>query len=536
MNPYQNKLMVWAKSWTKDPNLIFIKKLTARFPGANFYLVGGMVRDLALGRPSVDYDLVAQGVPAKQLETALKKIGRVDLVGKNFGVFKFLSSLDSRSRSSKTTKSKEAIDVALPRTEHSFGTGGYRDFQVKSDYRLGIEKDLERRDFTINAMAIQLQTKSSKLQAVLVDPFNGLEDLKNKTIRCVGQPEERFKEDYSRMLRALRLACQLDFEIEAATWKAITKNITRLNKKIAGERLVPYEVIAKELIKAFDKKPAWALELLDTSGAIRALMPELLKMKGCPQPENFHSEGDVWVHTKLALQKLESKEFCKEFFTPLPTLSHKERGAGGKGEPKTNKLKATSYKLPREVIWGLLFHDIGKPYTITMADRIRFNGHDAKSAQLFEQIAERLKLSSAGLNIETVKKIIGKHMLPTNAKIMEMKQTTIEKYFFNDLFPGQELLMLIFTDIAATVPPSGRPDYSSYRALTERIKKLSKKTRKIKLPDELLNGHEIMKILSIKPGPEIKTIKEALREGQLSDKVKNKKQARAFILEKFKTK
>ncbi len=256
-------------------------------------MVGGAVRDAILGRPTKDYDFVVRGVSKAELQKFLASQGKVNLVGKRFGVFKFRPK----------GWVGEEIDIALPRTEHSIGlTGAYRDFKINSNASLKIEDDLSRRDFTINAMAFRLAPTSYKLipTSYLIDPFNGLNDLRKGIIRTVGNPDTRFREDYSRMLRAIRFACQLDFEIETKTWKSVIKNIINLNKKIGGERVVPPEVIAKELVKAVSHNPVWAIELLDKSGAVKQLFPELLRSKKCPQPKKFHNEGDCWTHTILA--------------------------------------------------------------------------------------------------------------------------------------------------------------------------------------------------------------------------------------------
>ena len=520
-----NNLYRWLKTWAKLKPLQFVKTLQQEFPAAKFYLVGGMVRDLALGRPSKDFDLVVTGVPAKPLEAALEKLGRVNLVGKNFGVFKFTPRGGDPS---------DPIDVALPRTEHAFGTGGYRDVEVQSDPKLPIENDLARRDFTINSMALKLNSEfrisnfeiDSKLKIqnskFLVDPFGGLDDLVKKTIRCVGKPEERFHEDYSRMLRAIRFACQLDFEIEPATWKAVMQHIKHLNREINGNRIVPSEVIAKELVKAVVAYPVWALELLDDSGAVSTLMPELLKMKRCPQPPQFHSEGDVWTHTVLALTKLGSKEFHKEF--------------KNQNSKKDKNLQPTTYNLQPELVWATLFHDLGKPYTLTVTDRIRTNGHDIKGAKVFAQIAERLKLASTGLNVAAIEWLIAKHLIATYAKRDQMKETTVEKYFFNDQVPGRQLLQLTFVDIAATVPPSGKPDFTAYRQLKNRVQSLQRRlAAKQRLPRALLDGNAIMKILKLPPSRHIGEIKEYLREQQLGGKIKTKAQAKKAVLNKFDT-
>ncbi len=491
MDSWQKNL----KNWAQKP---FTKRLTEKFPKAEIFLVGGAVRDAILDRETKDFDFVIRNVSKNELQKFLASQGKVSLVGKKFGVFKFRP---------KKWKSLE-IDIALPRTEHSLNySGAYKDFKIQSNSGLKIEKDLSRRDFTINAMAFKISDSKLENKSRLIDPFNGLSDLKKGFICAVGKPELRFREDYSRILRAIRFACQLDFKIAKKTWFAAKKEICNLNKKIENKRIVPYEVISKELNKALFKNPTLAIELFTKSGVFETLMPEILKMKGCPQPKNFHSEGDCFKHTILAIKNLKSEAFRKEF---------------------------ENQALPQEVIWGLLFHDIGKPYTITRSDRLRFNNHDSVSSKKFREIAERIKLASAGVNIDIVEKIISKHMLPTHSKTSTMKDTTIEKYFFNPNFPGKDLMMLIFADISATIPPSGKPDFTEYNILKKRINKLKPKNKKDKkLPKPLLSGNDIMKKLKISSGPKIGQLLNLVREAQLKGKVKNKKQALDMIGEKL---
>lgn len=486
MDKWQTNL----KTWQKQP---FFKRLFVKFPKAEIFLVGGAVRDAILERPTNDFDFVIRHVSKTDLEKFLSAEGKVNLVGKRFGVFKF--------KPKKWTA--EDIDIALPRTEHSLNySGAYRDFKINSNASLKIEDDLSRRDFTINAMAWDIKNQ------ILIDPFFGLNDLKKKVIKTVGRPEVRFKEDYSRMLRAIRFACQLNFEIETLTWQAIIKNIKNLNKKVDNQRIIPYEVISKELVKAVNVNPIWALELLDQAGAIKQLFPELLKSKGCPQPKKFHNEGDAWQHMILALKTLESKKFKLEFKNQKPTA---------------------------EVIWSVIFHDIAKPYTITFQDRIRFNNHDNLSAKMFIQIAEKLKLAASGLNIATVQTLIFKHMLTVQSQVIAMKDTTLEKIFFNPNFPGDELLMLIFADISATVPPSGKPDFTSYNLLKKRIAKLAKNvTNKKVLPKPLITGHDLIKRFKLTSSPKIGEWLLALREAQLKGKIKTKQQGYELIKKNIK--
>ena len=469
----------------------FLKRLQKVHPRAEVFLVGGIIRDTILKRESKDYDFVVRNVPIKKLQQFLAQEGWVDLVGKNFGVLKFIP------KQFQQIKQFEPIDIALPRTEHAFLTGGYRDFAVQSDAKLPIEEDLKRRDFTINALAYDIKNKK------LIDLFDGLGDIKKKQIKTVGKPEQRFKEDYSRLLRAIRFACQLSFNVEPRTWNAVQKLMKNINNKKDADFIVPRETIAKELVKAFTANPVRAFELFDKSGATKELMPELLTMKKCPQPRNFHSEGNVWRHTTIALGNLQSKKFIKEF---------------GKSEPSA------------ALVFGLMFHDLGKPYTMIRADRLRYNNHDAFSAEKAGEIMERLKLASAGVDVDKTVWLVSRHMIVTHTKKSAMKKTTLEKYFYNPQNPGQDLMKLMHADIEASIPSSGKPDFSGYIRLKKEIDSLKKTARKkTELPKEILNGFEIMKALNLPPGPQIGKLKEVLREEQLKGKIKTKQRALAFL-------
>lgn len=469
----------------------FLKRLQKIHPRAEVFLVGGIIRDTILKRESKDYDFVVRNVPIKKLQQFLTKEGWVDLVGKNFGVLKFIP------KQFQQIKQFEPFDIALPRTEHAFLTGGYRDFDIQSNPKLSIGEDLKRRDFTVNALAFDIHQKK------IIDLFNGLGDIKKKIIRTVGKPQERFKEDYSRLLRSVRFACQLDFNIEPNTWDAARKLMKNINNKKDKDFIVPRETIAKEMVKAFTTDPVCAFELFDNSGTTKELMPELLTMKKCPQPRNFHTEGDVWRHTEIALENLQSKKFVKEF---------------GKSKPSA------------ELVFGLMFHDLGKPYTIERADRLRYNNHDAVGAEKAREIMERLKLSSAGVDVDKTVWLVSRHMIVTHTKKSAMKKTTLEKYFYNPQNPGQDLMKLMHADIEASIPMSGKSDFSGYIRLKKEVNSLKKTARKkTELPKEILNGFEIMKTLNLPPGKQIGKIKELLREEQLKGKIQTKRHALAFL-------
>jgi poly(A) polymerase len=487
-----------------QPTLVTLAKhLLADLKTGEVYLVGGAVRDLILERTTKDYDLVVRGINIKTLEHWLAEHGKVNFVGKTFGVFKWQPA----------GWAGEMIDVALPRTEHvQVGTGQYRDFAIQSNSTLPIEDDLIRRDFTINAMALNLTTGK------LVDPSGGETDLKKKIIRTVGEPKLRFNEDLSRTLRGLRFACQLGFTIEKNTWQAI-KNLSAktASGKLKNDWLVPREIIARELLKSFKNNPIKALEILDDSDFLDELLPEVTLMKGVPQPPEFHSEGDVFEHTKLALAALNSPAWNKFFSDAKPNLN---------------------------TILTVLLHDIGKPLTLKTPEkhgvnRIRTDGHDTAGAKLIPEICNKLKLTSytdpeAGqINIDNVTWLVEKHLLLAHGKPSVLKPSTIYRYFWKDAQLGLELQQVLFADLYSTKPTDGRQLTDNLILLQQRITEVGQKLQQGKL-ELFMSGTDIMKKFKLGSGPKIGKLLSELEKAQLENKVHNISEAEKYLKNKLK--
>lgn len=492
----------------------WIFELLREYDTASVYLVGGGVRDFFLGRDTKDYDFVVRGVRARECELFLKNRGVVNLVGRRFGVYKFIPKNFSQ------TLLCEPFDIALPRTEQSkYGTGHYRDFVIKTDHRLSIEDDLSRRDFTINAIAYDIAKKR------IIDPWGGLDDMQKKIIRTVGTPHKRFTEDYSRILRALRFACQLGFTIEDATSRAIKKyssclgvTITQFEThKNVHEKIpnVAYETIAHELVRAFVADHMKAFELFDEYRIFKVLMPELERMKKCPQDSLWHSEGDVWTHTQLALSKIYAREYIREF-----------------GREEHDPL----------LILAVLFHDLGKPYTLQTpqkdhVDRIHCYGHDRVGAVQTRTIAERLRFSSIAkfsIPSDALEWLVKNHLLLLNSDISTMKNTTLEKYFFSNPYLGKLLLRLIFVDSSATVRKDGKSSLGNYRACKKRLQTLhvrSPHTSQLEKP--LLTGFDIMNKCGIQPSRLVGNLLSDLREEQLGKRITTKKEARDYVKKRY---
>lgn len=476
-----------------------IRPFFDRFPDGELFVVGGAVRDALLGRTERrDLDLVVRGVPGSTLERFLKTRGRVHYVGRTFGVWKFEAA------------GTDQVDIALPRTEAPMKTGGYRDVIVKSRADLPIAEDLGRRDFTINAMAWSLG------DGRLVDPWKGMADLSARRIRAVRDADERFREDYTRILRGLRFAVELEATVAPATWSAMRRHAGKLVALRDGTPIVARELVAKELLKSLLAHPAAAIRLWDRAGALDVLMPEAVAMKGCRQPKNFHSEGDVWRHALLALETLETAKF------------RREHPSGWNAE----------------VALAVLLHDVGKPPcqrtpAKDKVERICFPGHDVTGAEMAEAVIDRLALTSfkserIDVDRARVSFAVRHHLLGVHGKPRDMLATTIEKYFFSDARAAELLLKVMYADGAATISDRGRPLLGSYRALKKRIAAVAAVRGKPgKRPAPLLRGDEIMKALHIAAGPKVGEVLASLREAQLSGAVRTAAQALKWLIQTY---
>ena len=459
------QLPEFSKEIGRSPDFAFVKKLTARFPQAEIYLVGGATRDILLGKKTKDYDFVVRNVGAKQLEDFLAGNGKVDLVGKSFGVFKFVPENILAAKEAGQKENFEAFDIALPRTEKAGMSGGYRDFEIQSDAFLPIEDDLGRRDFTINALAWNLN------RGELVDEFNGLQDLRQKNIRAIGQPEHRFQEDYTRMLRAIRLACQLDFLIEGKTLAAI--------KKLAPEiKTIAVERINDELTKIImSDKAAEGVELLAAIGLLKELIPELDQARGISQ--NKHHIYDVYEHSWRSLKAAAERD----------------------------------YRL--EVRLAALLHDVGKPQTKEgQGEESTFYNHDIVGAKIAKKILKRLDYPNE--IIDYTVHLIRYHMfyyaldIVSDAGVRRML-ARLGKENIDDFIAVRICDRL----------GMGRPKAKPWKLI-----ELERRFKEVQLdpitPKMIkLKGDELMQVLALKPGPRVGLILNALLGEVLDEPEKN---------------
>lgn len=442
-----------------------------QFVKANFriYLVGGAVRDLLMKKAHKDWDLTTDATPQEILE-----IFPNAFYENTFGTVGINIS-DSGSQSS----AKQIIEVTTMRRE-----GEYKDSRRPSEvsWTKEINEDLSRRDFTINAIAIELD--STHLKPLLIDPFFGESDIKKKLIRAVGEADTRFKEDALRLMRAVRLATQLGFEIEEETFKSIKAN-ARLIKNISGER------IREELFKILSDKAAFkGVVNLRESGLLENILPEVTDCFGVLQEGPNHDRVyDIGEHNFLALN------FC----------------------PSSDPL----------VKLAALIHDIGKKKTYKKdhLGNVTFFGHEIVGANMSKAISERLRLSRK--DTDRLFRLIRWHMFT----VSEHQTDSAVRRFIRNV--GVENIDDMMAVRVGDRLGGGTPTETSWR--TEEFKKRIQEVMKkpFSISDLKITGTDVMEILNIKPGKKVGEVLNILFEEVLEDHTKNNRQYLVDRIKKF---
>lgn len=357
------------------------------------------------------------------------------------------------------------FEVATFRSDSGY-TDGRRPDAV---FFMSPKEDALRRDFTINALFYD------PLEDKVFDYVGGQEDLKNKLIRFIGDPHDRILEDHLRIIRAIRFKNTFGFQYHPQTYKAL-KIHAKLSKKVSGERL--RDELNKMIMHA--SFPEALCDMEDT-GVLAEILPEIQAMKGVAQPPEFHTEGDVFEHTLRSFRALK------------PEASFILR-------------------------WAVFLHDVGKPATFKIAERIRFDKHSEKSSEITEKILRHLKFSVKDMKI--IQWLVLHHMMVYN--VLEMSVGRRRHWFLNPWY--LDLLEVNRCDAAGTVPS----DLSTHDKVLELYRKDMKDMPRE--PKRLLTGHEIMALLGLPSGPKIKEILEELRLLQLEKKLKTKSEAKRWLL------
>jgi poly(A) polymerase len=421
--------------------------------GHQAFLVGGCVRDLLLGREPEDYDVSTDATPERVISLFPDAVA----VGAQFGVI--IVPLEGHK-----------VEVATFRSDIGSADGRHPERVV---FTSSPEQDVQRRDFTINGLLMRHDSEK------ILDFVGGQTDLRAGIIRAIGEPARRFAEDKLRMLRAVRFSARFGFQIDAETFAAIRLQAHEIGK-VSAER------IREELTKLLTEGGARrSMELLDESGLLKHILPEVAAMQGVEQPPQYHPEGDVWTHTLLMLEGLPA------------------------GSSAT-------------LAWGVLLHDVGKPRTFRpiseTGDRIRFDGHVDVGVRMAEAICERLRFSNQ--DSEQILALIANHMRFKD--VSRMRASTLKRFMRLPRF--DEHLALHRLDCL-----------SSHRHLDayDFVRRTLEETPVEEIrPVRLLTGNDL-ESLGYQPGPLFSKILRSLEDAQLEGLVRSREEALAFVARHF---
>src|SRR5436309_1534490 len=414
------------------------------------YFAGGCVRDMVRGLIPKDYDIATDARP----ENVQALFPRTYAVGAHFGVIVVLEG-------------GFQFEVATFRSDDAYIDGRH----PSAVHFSSPEEDARRRDFTINGMFYDPDAGE------VIDLVGGRDDIAAKLVRAIGDPAKRFAEDRLRMLRAVRFAAMLDYQIDKGTWDALLANARSINQ-ISAER------IRDELVRTFlspNRVRGW--DLLDASGLMRTVLPELEAMKGVLQPEQFHPEGDVFVHTRLMLQYLP-----EEVSVPL--------------------------------VFAVLFHDVAKPVTATVDNtgRIRFNDHDRIGAQMTEAIMRSLRFS--GGEIEATVEMVRQHMVFKDAP--KMRVAKLKRFMARPTFVDELELHRVDCE-------SSHRMLDNYEFLLRKGEEFANEPM---IPPPLVGGDDLIEV-GIKHGPEFGEILEAVETRQLEGGLKSREEALEWVHKEY---
>ena len=439
----------------KDFAISIVRKL--REGGHKAYLVGGCVRDLLLGIEPADYDVSTSARP----DEVMRIFPNSYAVGVQFGVV-LLPNPDSPGN----------VEVATFRADIGYSDGRHPDeVRFTADPR----EDVERRDFTINGMMLD-PLVPDPVSGGILDFVGGRADLQLGTIRAIGDPKKRFAEDKLRMMRAVRFAARFAYTIEPATVAAIQELAPQI-VQVSRERQ------RDELTRMLTEGHAHeAFLLLDETGLLREVLPEIAAMKGIEQPPQFHPEGDVFVHTLLLLQNLP--------YPTSPTLA-----------------------------WGALLHDVGKPATFRVApDRIRFDGHVDVGVKMAEEICRRFRFSSD--DTQQILALVQNHMRFGDAS--RMKESTFKKFVRMPKF--DEHLALHRLDCLGSFG-----SLASYEFVQNRVATMPPE---IMRPAPLVTGKDLIE-MGLTPGPRFKELLSSAEDAQLEGTLRDREDALGWLRDRI---
>ena len=458
----------------KETAISIVKKL--RQEGYSAYFAGGCVRDQLMGSSPKDYDIATSARP----EQVMRLFSQTVTVGAQFGVVLVL--IDGQQ-----------VEVATFRSDGDYADGRHPDEVIYTD---DARLDVLRRDFTINGLLWDPLTET------LLDYVGGREDIRSRTIRTIGDPDHRFQEDKLRLMRAARFSARFGFELETGTRDTI-QTLANQILRVSKERL------RDELIKILTEGYASrGVQLLETLGLLRPILPEISDLRGVEQPPEFHPEGDVWVHTLLMLQLMdETKRDLAQGSNPTAT--------DWAATPGNEVYPSISLAL------GVLLHDVGKPQTFEVKDRIRFNNHCEVGARMALRICDRLRFTNR--HTERVTQLVRDHLKFKD--LQQMRPATLKRFLRQEGF--EEHLELHRLDCLGS-----HRNLDLWQISKDYLTQL--KPEEIR-PAPLISGDDLI-ALGYRPGPVFKEILKAVEDAQLDLAIQDRAQALHWVESHFERK
>ncbi len=491
------------KLFTQPRDLLLLSKVSKVLAeqGIRSYLVGGFVRDALLGRDTVDIDIA---IAADALEVATR-------VATAFGG-RYVR-LDEVNRVGRVILAIEGANKGQWKLDFTTLKGN-------------IEQDLARRDFTIDAMAVDIGELEADYTATqLIDPFDGWGDLQQGMIRAV--TDTAFELDPARLLRAVRLAAELGFSIDNET-ESLIRRYCHLIANVAGER------IREELLRLLAIPQSKLLPYLDELGLLTAMIPELNQTKGVKQPkEHFWDVFDHSIETVVAVDFVLRRggwEYANdEVLAVVPwsaVLAHHFELEVSSGSIRRALLKLAA-----------LLHDIAKPQTKTIDEsgRIRFLGHAKEGAAIAVNILERIRFS--GKEVRLVEIMVRHHLRPGQMSHNELpSRRAIYRYFRDTGEAGIDILFLSLADHLATRGPQlNLAQWQEHAQMVEYVISQRFQEGALVAPPKLIDGHDLIKSFGMSPGPKIGQLLEAVREAQAAGELTTRQEALAYIREQLTT-
>jgi poly(A) polymerase len=432
------------------------------------YFAGGCVRDMLLGAAPKDFDVATDATP----DLVQAAFPRTEAVGAHFGVVLVIDKVERADGEAE----RIATEVATFRHD-----GAYSDGRRPDEVRFSRDprEDVLRRDFSINGLLLDALRfdAGDQLADCVLDYVGGQSDLAAKLVRAIGEPKLRFAEDKLRMLRAVRFAARLEFTIEPRTMHAIHAQAAEITA-VSAERV--RDELTRILTEGHARR---GFELLEETGLLAQVLPEIARMKGVQQPPQYHPEGDVWTHTMMLLE-------------------HLDRGSSA------------------TLAWGMLLHDVGKPATFTPpdpakpGDRIRFNGHVEVGVAVARTILNRLRFSNE--DAAQILALVKHHM--QFGDVMKMKQSTLKRFLRLPKFA--EHLALHYADAA-----SAHGDLSLYEFAKRKFEELGEEQIR---PPLLLTGEDLI-AAGYKPGPGFRQMLTLAEDAQLEGTITTREEALELV-------